>query len=207
MANEVLLLNADCSPLSFIPISSISWQEAVKFLYVNAVDVLHTYENWEVHSPSTVIKVPSVVMFKNQVKSVRKWIAKECGSPQKHLVFLRDVYICQYCNEVFPRSRLTIDHVIPKYHGGKTKWDNITTACESCNCRRGHNIKIQPRIKPFHPTYSQLIKNMRKFPISIPAESWNYYLGWDEDKIRIIDPKNIKIFNDNFDIGVRIELE
>lgn len=205
--NEVLLLNADAQPVSYLPISSVSWQEAIKFMYVGAAEVLHSYDGWEVRSPSTTMSVPSVIMLHDQVKTLRTWVARDAGGPQKHLVFLRDMYMCQYCNEQFPRSRLTIDHVIPRFYGGRTKWDNITTACETCNCQRGHDISWQPKVKPFRPTYGQLLKNMRKFPVSLPHESWNYYLGWDEDKVRLIDPRTGRMVNDNLDFGIRLTVE
>ncbi len=205
--NEVLLLNADAQPISFLPISSVAWQEAVKFVYVGAAEVLHTYEDWLVHSPSTTMEVPSVIILKDQVKVTRKWSARDGGGPQKHLVFLRDMYVCQYCNEQFPRGKLTIDHVVPRFHGGKTKWDNITTACEACNHKRGHDLRVRPRTEPFRPTYGQLLKNMRKFPVSLPHPTWNYYLGWDEDKVRLVNPRNGRVMNENFDFGIRLQLE
>jgi 5-methylcytosine-specific restriction endonuclease McrA len=204
--NQTLLLNADARPISFLPISSISWQEAVKFTFSGTAEVLHSYDDWNLHSPSTTMPVPAVIILKDQVKNVRTWVAREAGGPQKHLVFLRDLYVCQYCNEQFPRRRLTIDHVIPRYHGGRTKWDNVTTACTECNCRRGHDMNQQPRNKPFRPTYGDLLKNMRKFPVSLPHETWNYYLGWPEELTRIVNPK-ARLVNENVDFGIRISME
>ena len=33
---------------------------------------------------------------------------------------------------------LTMDHVYPKYLGGKKSWDNIVASCKRCNGRKGH---------------------------------------------------------------------
>ena len=50
-------------------------------------------------------------------------------------IFLRDDYTCQYCGM---HSRdLTLDHVMPKHHGGGHSWDNLVSACRSCNHRKG----------------------------------------------------------------------
>lgn len=204
--HEVLLLNANAQPLSYLPISSISWQQAIKLLYLDAAVALHHYEDWEVHSPSATMQVPSVAILRRHVHDVREWVARE-GGPQKPLVFLRDLFVCQYCGQQFPRSQLTIDHVVPRKYGGRTRWENITTACEACNCERGCDVRVQPRTKPYRPTYSMLIKNMRRFPLSVPSEHWNWYLGWSEDKLRLIDPRKGKILNDNFDFGVRVPVE
>lgn len=208
MNNATLLLNANATPMSFLPISSISWQEAIKFIVCGAAETLHTYDDWNVHSPSTTMAVPSVIILKDQVKAaMRSWIARDEAGPQRHLVFLRDMYECQYCNEQFPRKLLTLDHVVPRYHGGRTTWNNVSTSCEPCNCRRGHDMRVQPRVKPYKPTYSQLIKNMRKFPITVPSEFWNWYLGWEDSLVRVVDPQSGKLTNENFDFGVQITIQ
>lgn len=204
---SVLLLNADATPVSFLPISSISWQEAIKFIFIGSAEPLHNYDDWVVHSPSTTMNVPSVIILKKQVRALRTWVARDAGGPQRHLVFLRDLYVCQYCGEQFPRKLLTLDHVVPRYHGGRTTWNNVVSACEFCNCKRGHDMRIQPKVKPFRPTYSDLIKNMRKFPISLPALEWNYFLGWDMSKIRLVDPRSGKTVNENVDFGIRLNLD
>jgi hypothetical protein len=43
--------------------------------------------------------------------------------------------------------------------------------------------------------------------VSLPHESWNYYLGWDEDKIRLVDPRTGKIVNDNVEFGIRLNVD
>lgn len=205
--SQTLLLNADARPLTYLPISTVSWQEAIKCLYLGAAEVLHAYDDWQVHSPSVTVSVPAVMILKEHVRTVRTWTAREDDGPQKHLVFLRDMFVCQYCHEQFARRHLTLDHVVPKYHGGRTRWDNLTTACAECNCKRGHDMDMQPRVQPFRPTYGQLIKNLRQFPINLPHEAWNYYLQWPEHLIKLRDPRKGHVLHDNFDIGVRISLE
>lgn len=201
MTQEVLLLNADAQPISFLPLSSVSWQEAIHLVYLDRADALHFYEDWFVHSPSVTMQVPSVMMLRKQVRNVRHWMARD--HIQKELVFLRDMFVCQYCHEQFPRSRLTIDHVIPRVLGGRTKWDNVTTSCSECNCNRGCDVTVQPRLKPFRPTYSLLLRNMRQFPIAVPSEEWNFYLQWDPDKVRITP----RVKHNGFDFGGRFALE
>ncbi|MFZ9519938.1 MAG: HNH endonuclease [Silvanigrellaceae bacterium] len=52
-------------------------------------------------------------------------------------VYLRDGFRCQYCNCSGSLVNLTLDHLIPLARGGKTSWDNIVTACKTCNLRKG----------------------------------------------------------------------
>lgn len=41
-------------------------------------------------------------------------------------------------NRIVGHARqLTIDHLVPKAHGGKNRYDNIVLACATCNRRKG----------------------------------------------------------------------
>ena len=52
-------------------------------------------------------------------------------------VMLRDEFQCQYCGARPGLTALNIDHVIPKSRGGLDTWDNLVTACKTCNVRKG----------------------------------------------------------------------
>ena len=54
-------------------------------------------------------------------------------------IYKRDNHTCQYCGA---RSRLTIDHVIPRSKGGEDSWENLVVACSSCNTKKG-NILLE----------------------------------------------------------------
>jgi len=62
-----LVLNADFRPLSYYPLSLWSWQDAIKAVFLDRVNIVSSY-NKSVHSPSFEIKLPSVVSLKNYVK-------------------------------------------------------------------------------------------------------------------------------------------
>jgi 5-methylcytosine-specific restriction endonuclease McrA len=183
-----LLLNADARPLSLLPLSSVSWQDAIKSLWIGSVAVLHSYDDWLVHSPSVTMAVPAVVMLKQQV-AVRFEQRFARSGPSSTLVFLRDRYQCQYCRQFFPRAQLTMDHVVPRKFGGRSRWDNIATACSPCNAKRGHDTRVQPMHKPRRPSYGHLIKMLQSLTITIPHPTWTYYLGWEAERMRLIDPR------------------
>lgn len=182
-----LVLNADFTPLSCIPISSVSWKDAIKMCYVGSAKVVETYRDWEVHSPSTTIKVPSVVVSSKFFKK------KNSVRFSRHSLLLRDNFSCQYCHDELSLGQMTIDHVIPKVRGGTTRWDNVVSACCSCNSLKGHRTTIRPNVMPIKPTHGALLNNARKLPIIIPDESWVPYIGWDEQLIKIVPP-NKKIY-------------
>jgi len=53
-------------------------------------------------------------------------------------VWKRDHGICHLCDKWVPLEEASRDHVIPRYHNGKTTWGNIKLAHRSCNSQRGH---------------------------------------------------------------------
>ena len=43
---EVLLLNQDGNPLTLWPLSTLTWQQAIKALFLEKVTVLRSYDDW-----------------------------------------------------------------------------------------------------------------------------------------------------------------
>jgi hypothetical protein len=84
---------------------------------------------------------------------------------------------------------LTLDHVLPRIHGGKTNWTNIVTACKACNHNKGSNKNIKPKKMPEKPNYYQLMANRMKFPLTVRDESWLNYLAWDRELVEFRQPR------------------
>jgi 5-methylcytosine-specific restriction endonuclease McrA len=171
-AHPALVLNADFRPVSYFPLSLLSWQDAVSAVFSRRVSVVAEYDAWA-RSPSTRIRLPSVVALRTYRR------------PPRHVaftrfnVFLRDGFRCQYCGEAFPASALTFEHVVPRSKGGSTCWGNIVTACVPCNTRKGNALRIKPRREPKAPTHRELLAASRAFPPNHLHESWLDYLYWD----------------------------
>src|SRR6201991_5092297 len=55
-SHPALVLNADFRPLSYYPLSLWPWQEVVKAVFLDRVDVISTYDQ-VVHSPSFEMKL------------------------------------------------------------------------------------------------------------------------------------------------------
>jgi 5-methylcytosine-specific restriction endonuclease McrA len=133
-----LVLNADFRPLSYYPLSLWSWQDAIKAVFLERVNIVANYDR-AVRSPSFEMKIPSVVSLKTFVK------------PSTHPaftrfnVFLRDRFACQYCGAA---DDLTFDHLIPRSRGGLTTWDNVVAACSPCNLRKGSKTMAEASMHP-----------------------------------------------------------
>ena len=164
------MLNADGSPISYLPLSIISWQDSIKYMVLEKATVLEFYEDWVVHSANWETNVPSVMIL-------REYEKRKTGVRfSKHNVFLRDRYICQYCGDDVSRKTATLDHVLPVSHGGKTIFENTVCACADCNSNKGNNKKIIPKSKPYKPTYFQLVDRRKKLKWDLQHPSWASYL-------------------------------
>jgi 5-methylcytosine-specific restriction endonuclease McrA len=187
VVHSTLILNADASPVSIVPLSTATWQEAVKLVYIDRAEVIAEYGNLQVHSPSLTMNVPSIIILRDYIK-VRRTIKFS-----KDNVFLRDRYVCMYCGIDcrHDTSQLTMDHVIPRFLGGRTSYDNISSSCYSCNLEKANFMRMTPHIKPYRPTYWQLAAINKSMPITVPHEAWIDYIGWDPILIRINSPVHL----------------
>lgn len=74
----------------------------------------------------------------------------------KQNVLRRDRYRCAYCG----KTGDTIDHVLPKAHGGRSTWLNCVAACQPCNGRKADRTPEQSGMRldvdPWVPTLADL---------------------------------------------------
>jgi len=168
--SSVLVLNA-----SYEAINICNLKRAIVLIF-KGVACAEEETEYEIHSASMVIMAPAVIRL---LKYVR--IPYRVVRFSRKNVLLRDRYKCQYCGKEFVPAHLTLDHVIPVSRGGKTQWDNIVTACKSCNAKKGGRKPSEagmalPR-KPKAPPivyYLHLVKNMRGH-----HHAWQKYLFLD----------------------------
>jgi 5-methylcytosine-specific restriction endonuclease McrA len=124
MNENVLVLNANFEPINVCnirrAIGLILAEHAS--LVVNGRGVIHTV--------NATFPRPSIIRLQRMVPRPRNHIRLT-----RREVFRRDNYTCQYCGK---RSQeLTIDHVVPRHLGGRHTWNNVVTACATCNHRKG----------------------------------------------------------------------
>ena len=171
-----LILNADYRPLSYFPLSLWPWQEAIKAVYLKRVNVAAEYEE-VVRSEKLTLPLPSVIVLKNYV------VPTKAVPFTRATLFLRDEFTCQYCG--YKGKDLTFDHVVPKSRGGKTRWDNVVAACQSCNLRKAAKTTSQAGFKlkklPTKPSSEVLLNKGKKFPPSDMHKSWSDFLYFEKD--------------------------
>jgi 5-methylcytosine-specific restriction endonuclease McrA len=148
-----LVLNADYRPLSYYPLSLWSWQDAVKAAWLDRVQIVAEYDDI-VRSPTTEIRIPSVVVLRDYVKP------QSTVAFTRFNLFLRDEFSCQYCGA---RGDLTFDHVVPRTRGGRTSWENVVAACSKCNLRKGSRSLKQSGLnlrKPIRKPQAEELRNL-----------------------------------------------
>lgn len=169
-----LVLNADFRPVSYFPLSLLSWQDALHAVFKDRVAVVAEYDK-VARSPSTTIKLPSVVALREYQPTPRRVAFTRFN------VFLRDRFACQYCGDRFASSDLTFEHVTPRSRGGQTCWTNIVAACSPCNTRQDNSMAMKPLRPPKEPTPTELLAAKREFPPDYLHESWIDFLYWDAE--------------------------
>ena len=65
-----LVLNSDFRPLSHYPLSLWSWQDSIKAVILDRVNIVSNYSR-QIRSPSFEMYVPSVISLKNYIKPNR----------------------------------------------------------------------------------------------------------------------------------------
>ncbi len=168
--SDTLILTPDYQPADFLPLSVVDWQTCIRLMFLDKIQPVHLYENRWISSPKLKLQLPSVAVTRDHF-NFRKGRVRY----SRHLMYVRDLFTCQYCGEIFTARELSIDHVIPKCEGGKTSWENCVSSCRDCNLRKG-NKRWRPINAPFKPDYYALAARRLELPIQVGHESWLPYL-------------------------------
>jgi 5-methylcytosine-specific restriction endonuclease McrA len=167
---DTLLLNSDAQPVSWLPLSTLTWQDAIKYMVLDKARVLEYHDDWIVHSATWETPVPSIMMLTEYMKP------KTGVRFSKSNVFLRDSYKCAYCGDQLEKRGCTLDHVLPSSHGGKTTFENTVTSCGPCNANKGNDKRIKPKFKPHKPDYWELVNRRKQMEFHVRDPRWNDYI-------------------------------
>jgi 5-methylcytosine-specific restriction endonuclease McrA len=143
--SPVLVLNQNYEPLDVCRA-----RRAVVLIWRGKAEMIEKNSGM-LSSATMTIDLPSVIRLVYMIKrprTQRKLSRRE--------VFLRDNFTCQYCGR--QTRELTIDHVTPRRLGGKHTWDNVVSACKSCNQRKaGRSPRVAGMELLRHPTTPPMV--------------------------------------------------
>ena len=142
----------DSPPISITPVSFEEWME----LPIRSYDATIT-------TPRRVIRLPSIIVTLQFAKMPMRKVR-----PTHKNIMERDNYTCQYTGKQLPKSKLNIDHYIPKSKGGKDTFTNLITCSKELNSKKGSKSAAELGLslirKPFEPhsmPASALIREIR----------------------------------------------
>ena len=103
-------------------------------------------------------------------------------------IFMRDHHACQYCGI---RTRdLTLDHVVPRHRGGRHTWDNLVSACRSCNHRKGGRTPEEARMplrrSPSEPRATSYYL-FHQYLESERFQGWTKFMPeWERERVELV---------------------
>ena len=192
---QVLVLNRNYQPVAVTGV-----QRAFGLLYGGAARALDKefktfdYDSWSelaaehgddvLHTARLALKVPRVLVLQVYSRLPRTHVRFS-----RQNIYLRDGFTCQYCRQRFPRSKLNLDHVVPRSQGGRTSWENVVCSCVKCNLKKGGRTPEQANMalaRPAkRPSWNQLTPILGRAP----------YSEW----LPFLDPRSASYWNAELD--------
>lgn len=163
MDSNVLVLNQDYQPLSICSV-----QRSVKLLFLEKAELLHDDPTRKIRTVDEAYIYPSVIRLRNYINLPYNRIVLS-----RRNVMKRDRHSCQYCGI---KHDLTLDHIMPRSRGGRDSWENLVTACNRCNVRKGNRTPEEAKMpltrKPFRPIHITFFRDI----LGGVQENWKPYL-------------------------------
>jgi 5-methylcytosine-specific restriction endonuclease McrA len=160
---SVLVLNQ-----SYQAISICSVERAFVLVLLKKAEMLTENPGKKLRTIDSEFNYPSIIRLHRYVQIPYKKV-----NLTRQNIFKRDRNRCVYCNS---REHLTIDHVVPKAFGGRDSWENLVTACQKCNSKKGsltlEQAGMEMRQEPFRPSFVMFLSN---FAGTI-RDDWKPYL-------------------------------
>lgn len=76
-------------------------------------------------------------------------------------LFARDRGLCLYCGHTLSEASMTMDHVMPRAQKGRHHWENVVSACRSCNQKKGCRTPEQANMPllavPYSPNVAEML--------------------------------------------------
>lgn len=162
--NPVLVLNQTYEPLNICRV-----RRALVLMHEGKAEMLENGYGF-VHSTTAIFPIPSVIKLSRLIKRPR---------PQRKLsrfeIFNRDHHTCQYCGK--SSRQVTIDHIIPRYRGGKQTWENMVTACVPCNRRKAGRTPGEAGMRLIRPPHPPRDNYLFFIPYQLQVrQEWQKYL-------------------------------
>ena len=175
MNTPVLVLNHNYEPLNIC-----TTKRAIVLVLGGKAEVLEHNREF-MHTSTHAIECPSVIRLSHMIRRPLPRVKLS-----RREIFRRDRFTCQYCS--LTTNDLTVDHVLPRHRGGAHSWENLVSACQPCNHRKGGRTPEEARMRlirpPFRPFASPYYTIERRLQ-GLGREEWRKFLPaslhWQEE--------------------------
>jgi 5-methylcytosine-specific restriction endonuclease McrA len=181
LQRPTLVLNRHWQPVNVATVARslvLVWNEAARFVDPDDYQ-LYTWSDWTMFRPQADEPFIQAVTMRLRVPEVLALttydrMPEASVSFSRRNIFKRDHYTCQYCGSQPGSEELSIDHIVPRSHGGASTWENCVLACITCNKNKadrtppeaGMRLRtqpIRPNWKPLYAEHGARIKSWAKF--------------------------------------------
>lgn len=188
LQHPTLVLNRNWQPVNVATVARalvLLWNEVAAV--VDPADYqLYTWDDWSrlrprddepvIRTTRSCLRVPEVIVLAEYDRLPRGAV-----SFSRRNLFRRDHGTCQYCGRRPASDELSIDHVLPRSHGGTSNWENCVLACIDCNKRKADRTPhqagmklarapVRPEWKPLYARHATRIESWSKF---VSESYWN----------------------------------
>jgi len=183
LQRPTLVLNRNWQPVNVATVTRalvMLWKETARV--VDATDYqTFSWDDWSrlrprdgeasINAISLRLRVPEVVALTGFDR-----IPSSAVTFSRRNIFKRDRYVCQYCGTQPGMEELTIDHVVPRAHGGQSNWTNCVLACVECNHlkadRTPREARMALRRQPIRPAWKPIYADHH-----VRLESWSKFVS------------------------------
>lgn len=160
--------------VGYLPVQRVSWKVAIVQVIVDRVaEVVEEYPDKLIRTPGWSVAMPSVIRLLQPIPR------KKAVKFSRHNVYARDRGKCQYCGLKVRREEFQYEHVLPRSQGGKTSWENVVVACNTCNQKKGGRTPEQARMRllstPVKPKKLDTPPRIMTYAAGMP-DSWKNWL-------------------------------
>ena len=151
------------------PMSWITYEDAAYYYAKDLVAWSPTNEEFTIYGGNNRLSGEQSTMNMNTIIAIKGPVSKgalRVPSLTNKALFRRDQNVCAYCGGSFHHEKLTRDHIHPSSKGGENKWQNVVTACGTCNKLKDDRTPEQAGMKllyvPYAPTRSEFLILMNR---------------------------------------------
>jgi hypothetical protein len=87
-----------------------------------------------------------------------------------------------------PVSRVTIEHIWPRNHGGDDRLENLALACGGCNREKGGRHDVRHRRDPRLLEIVEGLRQRRRDRWRDPPGDLAHHVAWAERSVPVADP-------------------